>query len=136
MTAATVQAYGWEVHFTGGTSDKFYRMIYLQTGENRWTALANYGRRDACGQFKAYSAQSENAALRMAQDKTNEKEDKHYGFTRKLTPFSVERDLAFALIHGASTDPHVGQRLSSDFAIACAAAGNEVGNPSRVMRAS
>lgn len=133
MTTATetVTVYGWELHFEGGTSDKFYRMLFFQSGENRWTALANYGKRDAQGQFKAYNGTTQNAALRLAQDKTNEKESGHYRQTRNLTTFEIDREVAYATVYSDTVDTAEARKIVSSFIKAAREQGHELPGASR-----
>lgn len=131
VTTETVTVYGWELHFEGGSSDKFYRMLFFQSGTNRWTALANYGRRDAQGQFKAYNGASQNAALRVAQDKTNEKEAGHYRESRKLTTFEVDREVAYEAIFSDTVRKNYALSMVRSFIDAAREQGTEFPGASR-----
>lgn len=106
MTATSepvVTIYGWELHYSGGGSDKFYRVLVLDE-----TVLINYGRRATRGQFIAHRYLSDDGAQSKARMMTNEKAAEGYVVTRDMTEFEVEqvhiRDLA-GLQPGAHRNP-------------------------------
>lgn len=83
-TPSIVTVFGWELHFAGGGSDKFYRVLIIDT-----LALINYGRRGGAGQFVAHSRRTTASAQQKARELTNAKADKGYQLTRDMTSFTV-----------------------------------------------
>lgn len=125
MTEGTTAVAGWELHFQAGSSDKFYRILSLPTGEGRWTTLAQWGRRDARGQMQAWHSESQNAAHNKAVEKTEEKEQKHYLPSRDFTNFEVPSEWVDELIgsHGG-VNPSAALRIFEAFIRAADQAGN------------
>ncbi|WP_167406064.1 WGR domain-containing protein [Amycolatopsis thailandensis] len=106
-------AHGWELHSTQDGSDKFYRVLVIDT-----VTLVNYGPRNTTGQFVAHCFAGVGDAVRTAQEKarilTNEKAAKGYRITRDFTEFPVDRSYAVllaALGHGSHRANRIPARI-------------------------
>lgn len=109
---AAVPAYGWELQFTAGTSDKFYRVIVVDT-----TTVTLWGKRDGAAQIKVYRFERLNQAKAKAVDLTNAKEAKGYFLSRDFTEFEVEPSVLRNLLI-AGTEQFGAAALSRAFIVA------------------
>lgn len=84
----TVEVYGWELHYTGDRSDKFYRVLVAGCA-----AIFHWGARDSAGQGKAFFFTTPEAAIAKAREMSNAKEAKGYGLSKDFVgfPFEVAR---------------------------------------------
>lgn len=82
-----VAVYGLELHYIGGTSDKFYRVFVIES-----TVLIHYGARDTAGQCALHPFASQQAATGKAREMADAKEAKGYRITREFTAFPANVD--------------------------------------------
>lgn len=94
--ASAMIAHGWELHSTKDGSDKFYRVVVVDT-----VTLVNYGARNTTGQFLAHCFTDVGNPQKTAQEKarvlTNAKTEKGYRVTRDHTEISIDRSHAAVL---------------------------------------
>jgi hypothetical protein len=83
-----VLGFGWELHFEGSNSDKFYRFIVI-TGDEA-IALGLHGSRDGDGQVGLLSTRITAAeALAQVVTRSRAKENKGYEASREFTVFDL-----------------------------------------------
>lgn len=112
MTEQKQKTYGWELHCTAGTSDKYYRVMVVCHDE-QWAYVANYGRRNTSGSWKVHTFASMEAALAKAQSMTDEKTAKGYQVTRDFTEFDLSDEFAEALVSGVNSPVLVKARAAA-----------------------
>lgn len=87
MSQNQVAVFGMELHFTGGGSDKFYRLFVIEN-----TVVSIYGRRGSDGQAVLLRFRSQDGAKAKAAALADEKEAKGYRVTREFTGFGFPVD--------------------------------------------
>lgn len=83
-----VSAAGWEMRYTGGSSDKYYRVVVADC-----VVIVNWGRYGAAGGLKVHRMRTPEAARGQALELTADKEAEGYWLSRDTTGFSVDSGL-------------------------------------------
>jgi hypothetical protein len=121
-----VQWFGWELHYEGGSSDKFYR--FMVTFVPTPAAVGLHGGRGDSGQIGLIETGSDaQAIIRKVIDRTRDKENKGYTLTRGFTTFTAPASLSdpASLRENAHT-------LASRFGLAAVEQGTEDGDPASI----
>ncbi|MGW1002079.1 hypothetical protein ACWDBD_19620 [Streptomyces sp. NPDC001118] len=121
-----VQWFGWELHYEGGNSDKFYRFMvtFLPTP----AAVGLHGGRGSSGAIGLIETGADaQAVIRKVIDRTRDKENKGYTLTRGFTTFTAPASLSdpASLRENAPT-------LASRFGLAAVEQGTEEGDPASI----
>lgn len=96
MSAANtkVAVYGLELHYSGGSSDKYYRVFVIEN-----VVVIHYGGRGTAGQVTMHPHRTQAGATAKAREMADAKEAKGYNITREFTSFPADpADLPTALV--------------------------------------